>query len=99
MGLVEYPRGILCNVQWRYNYRPDPGKGSELSVEGKQQRPLGRIAEERVTARAEERVTARAEDGRLVALDRKRVARVVPWYTALGEDQVGKNCFKILFYR
>ena len=84
--------------QWRYIYRPDPVKGSEIT-EGKQQRPLGRIAEERVTARAEERVAARAEDGRLVALDRKRVARVVPWYTALGEDQVGKNCFKILFYR
>ena len=92
--------------QWRYIYRPDPVKGSEIT-EGKQQRPLGRIAEERVTARAEERVTARAEErvaaraegGRLVALDRKRVARVVPWYTALEEDQVGKNCFKILFYR
>ncbi len=46
-------------------------------------RPLGRIPEERTAPRADE--------GRIVALERKRVARVVPWYTTLGEDQVGEG--------
>jgi hypothetical protein len=48
---------------------------------------------DRGTARAEDGRTGatRGEEGRIGAIERRRVYRGVPWYTALGEDQVLKS--------
>ncbi len=81
-GRMEFIRRFLMYLQLKAascSSRLEPNKAEGDGWP----RPLGRIPEERAATRPEE--------GRIVALERKRVARVVPWYTTLGEDQVGEG--------